>query len=502
MADTWFQDSDRRAEIGMGVRFAEVNGVRLAYRVQGEGPPLVLVTGYRLNSAAWPATFIEQLARRFTVITLDNRGTGLSDKPVHGYAIANLARDVCGLLDELGIAEVAMLGYSMGGAIAQEFVRQFPERISHLILCATMPGGPRATYAKASVIRVMRDLDGLTSEQAARRIWKVTYAPGYLEQHRAIVEDQMRREVALPTPLHAADLQFQAFAEFDASEALSGIRCPTLVLTGDLDELIRPQNSVMMAKFIPGAKLVIISGAGHRVLWEATQTCLDLITDFLGAPHGEPGAVLLRPDSFHGHVPAPSHALVSAIELLAAWPLTLTKVGFEALTIARQSIMVGSASRFGDGKPVILLPAFLGSDLALLPLSAWLKALGYRPVTTGLFINFEDSHGERSLSRAIRDVTRRVGRKAVLITHSSGMTRALRAAEAHRESISDVVIFEAPHRPKTQGLRTHFVSSGWSASHGIIELPRILRSIGIELIEGPLSDVSDLTPQLSNQTST
>jgi pimeloyl-ACP methyl ester carboxylesterase len=265
----------------MGVRFANVNGIRIAYRIRGKGPPLVLVMGYRLNSAAWPATFTEQLARQFTVITLDNRGTGLSDKPVHGYAIANLARDVCGLLDELELTKVNMLGYSMGGAIAQEFVRQFPERISRLILCATMAGGPRATYASASVVRVMRELDGLTPEEIARSIWKVTYAPGYIEQNRALAEDQMRREVTLPTPLHAADLQFQAFAEFDGSQALSGIRCPALVLTGDLDELIRPRNSAMMAKLIPGAKLLIVSGAGHRVLWEATQTCLDLITDFL-----------------------------------------------------------------------------------------------------------------------------------------------------------------------------------------------------------------------------
>ena len=57
----------------------------------------------------------------------------------------------------------------------------------------------------------------------------------------------MRRETALPTPLHAADLQFQAFAEFDGSKALSQIRCPTLVLTGDLDRLIRPENSRMLA---------------------------------------------------------------------------------------------------------------------------------------------------------------------------------------------------------------------------------------------------------------
>ena len=76
----------------MTTRFAKVNGVHIAYRVHGEGPPLVLVMGYRLSSAAWPRTFVEGLARRFSVITLDNRGTGQSDKPVEGYAIANMAR--------------------------------------------------------------------------------------------------------------------------------------------------------------------------------------------------------------------------------------------------------------------------------------------------------------------------------------------------------------------------------------------------------------------------
>ena len=84
----------------MATCFANVNGIKIAYRVQGEGPPLALIMGYRLNSMAWPATLIERLARRFTVITVDNRGTGLSDKPVKGYAIANMARDVSGVLDE------------------------------------------------------------------------------------------------------------------------------------------------------------------------------------------------------------------------------------------------------------------------------------------------------------------------------------------------------------------------------------------------------------------
>ena len=81
------------------------------------------------------------------MIVIDNRGTGESDKPTTGYEIANMARDVCGLLDHLKITRANILGYSMGGAIAQEFVKQFPDRVLALALCATMCGGPRATYA-------------------------------------------------------------------------------------------------------------------------------------------------------------------------------------------------------------------------------------------------------------------------------------------------------------------------------------------------------------------
>lgn len=264
----------------MTTRFARVNGVNIAYCLQGDGPPLVLVVGYRLSSAAWPAAFIDALARQFTVITLDNRGTGQSDKPVEGYDIANMARDVAGLLDELNIRRTHILGYSMGDAIAQEFARQFPDSVSSLVLCATMCGGPRAIYAPPSVVRVMRELDGLKPDEIARQIWKVTYSPEYLEKHRDLAEDQMRREISAPTPLHAADLQFQAFAEFDCSKALPNIQAPTLVLTGEFDQLISPRNSKIIAGLIPGAKLIIIPGCGHGVMWEAPChfKCRNLVT--------------------------------------------------------------------------------------------------------------------------------------------------------------------------------------------------------------------------------
>ncbi|MBV8962644.1 MAG: alpha/beta hydrolase [Hyphomicrobiales bacterium] len=265
----------------MTIRRAHVNGIRLAYEVEGSGPPLVLIMGYRLNSRAWPPEFIATLAKHFTLILLDNRGTGLSDKPAFGYALSNIAKDVCGLLDFLNIPRAHVLGYSMGGAVAQELACRYPERVRKLVLCATLCGGPRTVYAGPAVISVMRSLVGLSPREAARRIATVTYAPAYLEINRERVERQMLREIADPTPLHAADLQFQAFVDFDSSRALAGLRTPTLVLTGDQDRLIPPGNSKLLAKLIPDARLVILSGFAHRVLWEGAEECASLIKNFL-----------------------------------------------------------------------------------------------------------------------------------------------------------------------------------------------------------------------------
>ena len=235
----------------------------------------------------------------------------------------------------------------------------------------------------------------------------------------------------------------------------------------------------MLARLIPGAKLRVIPGGGHRVLWEAVEECTDLITGFLVSIRNQP--VHIAPDpSDQEDAAATPHPLVSAAELLAALPLAFAGAGREFFEIAWQSPLLGS---FGDGKPIVILaPHFIGSDLIVLPFSMWLKALGYRPVTAGGSMSLDNFSGDRHLAQVISDVTRRVRRKAILITHSSGMTRALRAAAAHRDSISDVIVFDAPHRPRTDGLRVHYVSSGWPLLHGMVELPRLLRSIGIELV--------------------
>jgi len=469
------------AGIAMTMQHADVNGIRIAYGVRGSGPPLVLIMGYRLSSLAWPLDFIEALAERFTVVLFDSRGTGTSDKPTSGYEISNMARDVGGLLDHLEIPRANVLGYSMGGAIAQEFVRQFPDRVLALALCATMCGGPRAVYASPSVVRVMRELDGLKPEEIARRIWSVTYSPGYLENHRELAEDQMRREIAAPTPLHAADLQYQAFAEFDCSKALPNVKAPTLVLTGDLDQLVSPQNSKFIASLIPEARLIVIPGCGHRMMWEATDECVGFVTEFLtGVSEGRRDNLALPVSQDGNSVLADYiHFLTPAVELFANWPWMLAGAGVDSMTIARQSIYFGGNAQFGDGKPIILVPD-LGSNLPFLVLSNWLKALGYRPVSAGLSVNVDDA----SITDLIRAITQRVGRKAVLVTPASGMQRASAMAEAHKDRVSDIVVLNASQHPDMPpGIPVHFISSGWSLHLAMAKLPQVLRNIRIELIE-------------------
>ncbi len=121
--------------------FLSANCVSLRYELSGEGPALCLINGYRLHGAAWPKTFVENLSCRFRVLTFDNRGTGLSDKPMLGYNLDNMARDVAELFDGLGWSAAHVLGFSMGGAIAQELAIRNPKSVAGLVLFATFPGG-------------------------------------------------------------------------------------------------------------------------------------------------------------------------------------------------------------------------------------------------------------------------------------------------------------------------------------------------------------------------
>jgi pimeloyl-ACP methyl ester carboxylesterase len=257
------------------------NGISLHFEITGAGPPLCLISGYRQSSRAWPLPFIARLGERYRIVTFDNRGTGLSDKPADGYDLPNQAKDVLGLLDALGLSRVHLLGFSMGGAVAQQVVAAAPERIDRLILFGTFCGGLRSELAPWSVLRRLFVTDGMTPEQAARQMLPVTYSPDYLAANLETVEQQMRRELMYPTPGFAARRQIEALRSFDSYYDLPQVTSATLVATGTADQLVMPRNSAIIASRIPGARLEMLDDLGHRAIWEAPDEMAELIGDFL-----------------------------------------------------------------------------------------------------------------------------------------------------------------------------------------------------------------------------
>jgi pimeloyl-ACP methyl ester carboxylesterase len=265
--------------------FLTTKDITLHYDIAGLGPPLCLINGYRQNKAAWPGEFIAHLAKYCSVISFDNRGTGLSGKPEDGYGFDQQACDVIALLDHLGHRRFHLLGFSMGGAIAQEVAIRFPDRVSRLVLFGTFCGGLQAEQAPWSVLRKLFITDGLAPAEAARQAWPVTYTAEYLKSHAADAERQMQREVEHPTPAVVAQKQMEALRKFDSYRVLPSIRATTLVATGAQDLLVMPRNSSILATRIPHARLELLAGLGHRAIWEAPEEIAEFVGDFV--THGD-----------------------------------------------------------------------------------------------------------------------------------------------------------------------------------------------------------------------
>lgn len=457
---------------------ARVAGVRIAYRVRGSGPPLVLLIGYRLAADAWPDQFIDSLAERFTVVAIDNRGTGGSDKPVEGYGLPNMADDVVAVLDSLGIAKAHALGYSMGGGIAQELACRHPGRIMGLVLCATLCGGATTIRSPLSTLRILRDLDGRQPEEVGRRMWQVTYSSDYLSAHRDRAERQLQREIRQPTPLHAADLQFQALSELDTSSRLPNLRVPTLVMTGDLDQIVLPHNSTVLVGLIPDSVLRIVHGCGHRLMWEKPEKCARIVADFLEDSAGTPPwpreafplpqeRGRIRPHA-RSDIAAIHHGnLWRSMERLLGWPATVEDLIVDLVTKTGYAAVFGSRLRFGDGKPVVLVPPLLVGDLPLSGISVWLQSIGYRPSGIGLLPSLDERTTGRAAAAAIGDAVRRVGRKAVVIAFGDAAAAVSRVVKT--DEVSDVVVIgPPPGRPAAmpRGIRLHalkYTPSGGAA---------------------------------------
>jgi len=255
-----------------------VGEIELSYERAGSGPPLLLIMGMSGTYDHWHAGFLEDLRRDFDTIVYDHRGVGASSRLGEGrLTIAQLAQDAAGLLDALRVDSAHVLGFSMGGMVAQELALAYPERIRTLVLGGTYCGGEgSALMPEASLRKLTEGASSGVRARAVRAAWEVNVSPSFAADEDAYAHFLgigLRRAVARQVIM----VQMRAIARFDTSARLSELRLPTLVVHGTLDAMLPVQNGRMIAELIPDSRLEILEGIGHMFFWEQPEHSAELI---------------------------------------------------------------------------------------------------------------------------------------------------------------------------------------------------------------------------------
>ncbi|TMV47018.1 alpha/beta hydrolase [Paenibacillus mesophilus] len=255
-----------------------VNGVNICYESTGEGYPLIAIMGKDSNMDWWNPSIKAALSERNRLIMLDNRGTGRSDVPEVAYGIADMAKDVVGLMDALGIDKAHIFGQSMGGMIAQEIAIEYPERVAKLILCCTTCGVTRVLPTWRMVMRLMRKKTGFSAQSTLNMLYSKEYMKQNPEQIRAFVE---RVRNAPPDP-RTVDMHKRASRAFDSYERLGRITAPTLIVHGEKDWVFTPKHAKLLNGRIAGSKLVLFPDAGHGLFTQEYRKIIEEIHRFIG----------------------------------------------------------------------------------------------------------------------------------------------------------------------------------------------------------------------------
>jgi pimeloyl-ACP methyl ester carboxylesterase len=259
-----------------------LEGCRLAYRRMGSGRPLLVLNGLTATNADWDPAFLERLASANELVLLDNRGIGASTDDGAPFDIPKLARDTADVIEALDLGSVSVLGWSMGGFVAQALAVEHADHVEKLVLLSTDAGGAAAVVADRAVRDQITDTSGTPHEQA-RRLLAVVF-PGDLAE--SIYRDfgdvvaQARAELS-PDLVDRQIAAVEAWHRDGLADRLGGLKAPALVLTGTEDVVIPPSNALALVTAIPGAWLAQFPGGGHAFMAQFPQAAANVINEFL-----------------------------------------------------------------------------------------------------------------------------------------------------------------------------------------------------------------------------
>lgn len=271
------------------IKTLDVNEVKIAYYVRGEGKPLVMINGFISTMSLWDPALLEELEKNYRLILFDNRGVGFStDTEENKTTIPQMADDVAALIKGLKYEKVNILAWSMGARIGQQLLIRHPELIDKAVLCAANPGGKYQVEADADVESRLNNpnvpeieklglvfTDNEEGRQAAKdclaRI-KAAVAKGSIPNDFKVSKETTLRQDRARTELWRNDNENFI--------SLRNVKNPVLLADGKYDIIDKPKNSLIIANQIPYSWLAFLNG-GHAFLFQEHKQFSDLVRAFL-----------------------------------------------------------------------------------------------------------------------------------------------------------------------------------------------------------------------------
>jgi pimeloyl-ACP methyl ester carboxylesterase len=242
-----------------------------------DAPVLVLIHGWNLDGAMTFHRIIPALARRYRVIVPDLRNHGKSDWVRGRVEIADLADDVAGMLDVLGIAGATVLGYSMGGMVLQELARRHPRHVGQMILAAT---------ASCPIVEMRiptRIVFWLARGGFRVSVHEIAMGTGELLHRTGAVQDNHRRWMHQALLKRDPDLYYEIGAavwRFDAREWVGKLPQRKMVIIPTADEIVPPETQYEMAALVPNAEMVEVKGGLHESILNRPAEYIEAIDRF------------------------------------------------------------------------------------------------------------------------------------------------------------------------------------------------------------------------------
>ncbi|MBS4056671.1 MAG: alpha/beta hydrolase [Bacteroidales bacterium] len=261
------------------VQYAEISGATIAYKVYGKGEPLLLCTGYATNMDLWSGDVIDILQQRYQVIVFDYRGMGFSTNADSSFTIECLGEDVNALMTVLNISKAHLMGWSMGGFVAQMFALNHPEKVAKLVLYATNCGDTITMNPSQEIIDILENPASTPLEMLSTLFpddWMAAHAEPWT----------FLPEAKEPYNGETIGMQYGAIQQWlspggGSAGRLHSLTMPVLLICGKEDKVVPCINSSILADSIPGASIIQVEATGHGMMYQMPQTFGHYVATFL-----------------------------------------------------------------------------------------------------------------------------------------------------------------------------------------------------------------------------